>query len=124
MLNEVKAVKQDSISHTRRWFQDGDSDLFVWYAEDKSIVGFQFTYQYERKQKALSWFVDKGCSHMNVDDGEHADLVQKMSPILVPDGIFQEEDVMEIFRARSSHIDDEIVQLVTARIEKFGSKGL
>ena len=119
MLSEVKAVKQESRTHICRWFHDEQTDLFVWSAPGRPTIGFQFTYTLDRRQKALSWFADKGYSHMNIDDGECTPPAHKMSPLLVPDGVFDKDRVLEIFRASCSAVDEEIITLVSRRIEEY-----
>ena len=87
MLREILNVSQVPGTHSR-WFASTFLDLIVWYDKDMAITGFQLCYDKGREEKALTWRRDSGYSHNKIDDGEGRAYRQKMTPILVADGVF------------------------------------
>ena len=119
MLHEVKDVSQHSGEPFRRWFCDAVFDLIVWCAPDQSICGFQLCYREREGQKALTWFQGKGFTHLSVEDGEGRPLRAKMAPILVPDGTFNKERVLNSLERESKNIDPRVAKVVIAEIGKY-----
>lgn len=119
MLQETKGTSQLPGEPFRRWFSDETFDIIVWYTDNKDIMGFQLCYREALDQKALTWFKGKGFTHKRVDDGEGRPFRHKMTPILVPDGIFERDHVLELFEERSKAIDPEVVRIVTQTIKKY-----
>ena len=119
MLTETHRVKQFGDEQTRRWFSDKNCDLIVWYKPDKNILGFQLCYKSGTHEKALTWLKDKGYSHDRIDDGEGKILTYKMTPILVPDGTFEKEQILAIFKKESGEIDPELKNLVYQKISEY-----
>ena len=114
MLIEAKEVKQYDGEGYRRWFTDNYFDLIVWYKDD-SIIGFQLCYDKEVKERSVTWIKNKGFAHNKIDDGEipgHA----KMTPILVPDGIFNKEKIADKFKKESKKIDAEISAFIYSKL--------
>jgi hypothetical protein len=122
MLAELKGVAQRPGEPKRRWFQSPDEDLIVLYAEDGSILGFQLCYDRQRKERALTWFESKGYSHERVDDGEDVGLAHKQAPILVPDGVFNADVVLERFASASEALPAEVASLVVRKIKEYAEK--
>lgn len=85
MLREIKAVRQDDPTQTRRWFQDDYFDLFVWVTRAGQVSAFQLGYDRSRRERALSWSTTRGFSHSRVDAGEDTPF-QSRTPLLVPGG--------------------------------------
>ncbi|MEY4807775.1 MAG: hypothetical protein RLZZ206_2164 [Cyanobacteriota bacterium] len=119
MLKESKNTSQIPNEYFWRWFCDDNIDLIVWYDPDDSIIGFQLCYNKFVDEHALTWFRGKGFSHNKVDDGEGPDVRFKMSPILIPDGVFDKNTLLTLFENESKDIDQEIVELVTEMIKKY-----
>jgi hypothetical protein len=94
-------------------------DLIVWYTPDNSIMGFQLCYGKGVDEHALTWSEGKGFSHNRIDDGEDCPASHKMTPILVPDGIFEKDNVLALFQKESKAIDPELVRIVTETIKKY-----
>ena len=89
----------------RRWFQDDYFDLIVWYdSETRGIVGFQLCYDKDRNEHAFTWHEKDGFSHNKIDNnrvpGHHP-----VTPILVANGIFPYEMLLEKFKESSGNID-------------------
>ena len=119
MLAEVRETRQVEGEGYRRWFRDSYFDLIVWYEnEGGAIEGFQLCYDKEWNERALTWRRAGGFDHSRVDDGEKAMSV-KRTPVLVPDGEFNSENVAWKFQAESTGIDPEIARFVHERIAGY-----
>ena len=119
MLTELKEARQVSGEPPRRWFCDDTFDLIVWYSPEKSILGFQLCYRELAEERALTWFEDSGFSHSRVDDGEDRPARAKMTPILVPDGVFDGSRVGELFRQASAEMDQDVATFVLETIAGY-----
>jgi len=119
MLKEAENTRQIPCESYRRWFSDKTCDLIVWYSADKSIRGFQLCYKDGSCERALTWFKDLGYSHNRVDSGEDTSLQYKMSPILIPDGTFNKENVLRLFTKKSKAIDQEVTRFITNIIKHY-----
>jgi hypothetical protein len=122
MLVEVTDVQQVPGDPRRRWFMDEYFDLIVWYAGE-SISGFQLCYDKTIKERALTWHGVKGFSHERIDDGEIPGRY-KMTPVLVPDGQFDSEQIASRFRRESSAIDPGVARFVLEVLSQYpGARG-
>jgi hypothetical protein len=83
--------------YDRRWFVDECFDLIVWYNSRGVIQGFQLCYDKPHSERAFTWLMDRGFSHMQVDSGE-ANAFGNQTPILLPDGLFPGERVAAEFQ--------------------------
>jgi hypothetical protein len=115
VLRELSNVRQDKGQRRRRWFHSTDDDLVVWYEEDGKIHGFQFCYDRNRRERALTWTLDGGFRHNQVDAGD-SDFGYPQSPILVADGTFDAHAMTGRFAAISTAVPEDIRLLV---LEKF-----
>lgn len=119
MLREVLNVTQNSPDTLRRWFSDSEFDLIVWHDRSEGrLVGFQLCYDLHRDEHVLTWHADRGYAHNKVDSGED-NPVRNMTPILVPDGLFERDRVSDRFAERSQDIDDEVRALVLDKLARF-----
>ena len=119
MLQEVKDVRQIPGDPPRRWFADDFFDLIVWFAPDRSVHGFQLCYDIQNKPRALTWFKDLGYTHDGIDDGERVAGVNKASPILVPDGLFDTSHIAAKFAAAQGDLPKELSELVLAKVKEY-----
>jgi hypothetical protein len=111
MLTELSNPRQIPGEGRRRWFRDDFFDLIVWYADDGGLTGFQLCYDKLEHERALTWTRDGGYHHHRIDDGETPGH-PKMTPVIVPDGVFDQGPVAERFRAASISIDREVAGFV------------
>lgn len=118
MLSEIKDVRQIKDEGFRRWFTDSYFDLILWYEEQNEISGFQLCYDKNGNERALTWRKDQGFSHEKIDDG---DVVPgpKRTPILVPDGKFEKNEIAEKFESESRNIDLKISEFVYGKLMEF-----
>jgi len=118
MLREVPNPRQVAGEGVRRWFTDDSFDLIVWYGFEDHPTGFQLCYDKLTNERALTWTADHGFQHNRVDPGEvpgHS----KMSPIIVADGAFQRDPVLERFRKASSAIDQRVAGFILEKLNAF-----
>ena len=120
MLKEVDSVKQIPGEPFRRWFSSEKLDLIVWYGPDKTgIIGFQLCYPFNEEEKALVWHKDKGFLHQKVDSGEDKLYQYKLTPILLPDGVFDKDGLLSWFEAESREIDQDIGFFVRDKVNQY-----
>ena len=117
-LRELNNVSQVCGEPVRRIFKGEELELTVWF-EREHIHAFQLCYSQNRQQKSLTWRRDGGFEHRRVDDGEGRLFRHKMSPVLVPDGTLDKDEVIRLFREQSSSIELPIAQFVLTRIAEF-----
>ena len=122
MIGEIKNARQVPGEGKRRWFRDDDFDLIVWYGTQDIISGFQLCYDKHSREKCLTWRAKDGLrnfyQHDAIDDGETPGH-SKMTPILVPDGIFKKERVSKLFERNSGKIDIDIAEFVLKKIREY-----
>jgi hypothetical protein len=119
MLSEIAETRQIPEEGPRRWFTDDYFDLIVWYkGKSSEISGFQLCYDKQRSERALTWREGQGYDHRRIDDGEVVGRM-KMTPVLVPDGLFDSTAIAERFRASSEAIDPEIRELVYEKLMDY-----
>ncbi|MEW6165950.1 MAG: hypothetical protein AB1642_12890 [Pseudomonadota bacterium] len=119
MLRELHNVQQVPGEPCRRWFFGHDLDLVVWEGEDGTIVGFQLAYDRHHDEHSISWHRERGFAHYAVDDGEpRAGL--KQTPILLADGPFQHDRVLDQFLARAAGLPAHVVACVAEKLRAFG----
>jgi hypothetical protein len=124
MLNEIANTRQIPGEGRRRWFSDRYFDLIVWYdREGAAVAGFQLCYDKEREERALTWRRDTGYDHKRVDDGDITGRI-KMTPVLIPDGIFDYKAIAERFHRESETIDPQIRELVYTRLTNYPQSNL
>ena len=121
MFRELRRVAQVPGEPHRRWFEDDGLDLVVWSSPDGAIVGIQLSYEKgTNRERALTWFQDRGFSHMRVDDGENRPGKYKMTPILVPDGTFDADELLKIFESSSRSLEPAVSKAVVDVIRGYG----
>ena len=122
MLRELRDVAQVPGEPHRRSFEDDGLDLVVWSSSEGRIVGIQLCYgKGTNRERALTWFKDRGFSHMRVDDGENQPGKYKMTPILVPDGIFDVDELLRIFEDAGRSLDQALSEAVADVIRGYPS---
>jgi hypothetical protein len=120
MLKELTSVRQVNGEPYRRWFASDTMDLIVWHDDAGAPVGFQFCYDKGSAEKALTWRLESGFSHMGVDDGEgNSRLTYKSTPILVANGNFNGKRVLELLLAHGAAVPAELRQFVASSIQEY-----
>jgi len=119
MLQEIPKTRQIEGEPFRRWFADERFDLIVWYSTDRSIIGYQLCYRDDTDEHALTWLKASGFSHRQVDSGENRSSRHKMTPILLPDGIFSKNQILERFERNCIAINPEVAQTVIKTLKMY-----
>ncbi len=101
------------------WFTSKSMDLIVWQNQAEPLSGFQLTYSLSGEDHVLSWTKDKGYSHEKLDDGEGRAMQYKMTPILVPDGTFLKQPVLDAFRQEISGVNIELFEKIAILIDEY-----
>ena len=116
MLYEIPDTRQVSGEPRRRWFFSHDQDLYVWQDDSGEIVGFQLCYAKSIDEHAIYWRNDRGFSHMRVESKRRGG-----TPILMVDGFFDKDAVLERFRRLSANLPGDIIRFVTTRLMEYRS---
>lgn len=116
MLTEHK-TRQVEGEPPRRWFFDDLHDLLVWLDAQGVPIGFQLCFQTGTQELALVWKEDEGFTNFKVDAGEES-AVKNLSPLLVEDGVFPFEEVLQSFQERSREMDPPIREFILEKLER------
>lgn len=119
MLKEAKHVMQITGEPRRRWFDDEDFDLIVWFEPAEEIMGFQLCYDREKKPRALTWTKKHGYKHTGIDNGEHIWGAAKSSPVLIEDGLFDAPSISAKFERDAAEIPHGIAAFVLEKLKAF-----
>ena len=95
----------------RRWFMSVYCDLIVWVHGDETPLGFQFGYDKDELEQALTWTPRYGYSHQTVDKAG-GDAV----PLLVPGRPLDRDRVLEMFREEAILVPDLYIAFVSGKI--------
>jgi hypothetical protein len=122
-LRELLPTRQVPGDSPRRWFASPGADLIVWLRGDGSMEGFQFCYDKEDVEHALTWMDGCGYSHMRVASGRaFAEGGFYGAPFLVPDGVLDPGRILGLFRAEAILLPGEYAAVVIARLEELTEK--
>lgn len=117
-LYELREARKSDGDVLVRWFTNNYFDLALWLdPRDGHILGFQLCYDKLNDPHALTWKEAAGYYHNRVDDGENPGRF-KMSPLLVPDGIFNKDRIVKKFKAESVNVEPVIRGFVLKTIEQ------
>jgi hypothetical protein len=120
VLTEIPNARQVQGEGFRRWFSDDDSDLIVWYNDNRKLEGFQLCYDKSRRDEhAITWTRKHGFKHNRIDDGETRPGGPKSTPVLVADGEFRSDAVAEAFRRKSASVEPGIAQFVYQALKSY-----
>jgi hypothetical protein len=116
-LREIRNTYQKEEGIRRRWFTDDEYwDLYIWSDDKARIVGIQLCYDRDNGERALTWFSSGQLTHLRViPAAQH----RYGAPILQPDGMFDNENVLRRFREDSSDLDERLVEFVIDKIRKY-----
>jgi len=103
----------------RRWFWSARCDLIVWLCDQGAVLGFQFCYDKEDDERALTWMSTRGFSHMRVDTGP----MKREAPLLVADGPVDAPRMLDLFLRDCALVPGEYVELVRRKLEELAGSG-
>lgn len=116
VLREFVHVKQEQGGGRRRWFESDALELIVWQDSTGRMEGFQICYQFNRRERALTWRPQVGFAHHFIDTGTRTPFGGRMTPILIPDGPVPWTLIEERFAAECSSLEPELRELVASRL--------
>ena len=119
MMREVKDPRQIASDPRRRIFNNDKLQLVLWISEQNEICGFQLCYEIGKIKKALTWWLDEGFTHKNLDDGENRVQRSKMTPVLTPNGIFPFNEVYPLFVAKSYNLDPVLRDFIKEKLRAY-----
>lgn len=103
LLREVPRVRQVAGEAARRWFSSTTLDLVLWLDELGRPFGLQLCYDVGRRERAITWEVDRGFRHDRVESGDNAHPNYSMTPILLSaDGFDRDKVLLQFERAAMS----------------------
>lgn len=109
----LRAISNQQQTDDRRlWFNDQDHDLFVWLDEQQQPLAFQFSYHTRQGEHCIHWHRQRGFSHDRIDSGENLHGRYKMTPIMVPDGRFDRQQLAEKFQSVCEEMDPALAQFI------------
>ena len=122
MLVEFPNLSQSGEGY-RRLFTDEFFDLYIWYdRKDGEPTGFQLNYSVRDDPHSLTCSMGGSCTHARIDEGEDAPGHFKGTPILVSDGVFEKDPVLERFRAASLKLDTKMRSVIIEAIKNYPDK--
>lgn len=116
MLYRIKDTRESDSGYGYRCYGDEYFDLFLWY-DNGRIIQFQLVYNKFKRAHALTWHEERGYLHARVDEGNRPR--KKMSPILVMDGEFPKEFLVNKFREESMEIEAGISSFVMDKLRSI-----
>lgn len=114
-LREIEKARQIPGEAPRRWFTSESMDLIVWLDAQKRADSFQLCYGKPLQEHALTWTGGQ-LLHQRVDDGSIEGMGHKHTPLLIANGEADTAALQTLFKAASSELPPDIVQLVTAAL--------
>jgi hypothetical protein len=117
MLQEITAAKQDG-KDRKRWFRDDTFDVYVWQNGKGEFTTLQLCYDRAHDERVMRWSKARGYSHERIDAPE-TKPGRAMSAILVVDGMFPADIVLERFRGVAGEMPHEIAVFVEKKIRAY-----
>ena len=120
MLKEFEALRQEKTGF-RSLFVSSDFNLFVWYNEKHGeIIGFQLIYQLNGLDKAFNWTKEEGYNHFTIDGLDNTSYAG--TPLLVSNGIFNLNTIMDRLEMDIFQIPIDIKNLVLEKLNEYNIK--
>ena len=117
--HSFQKIAQKEKSLFRRWFTDDDYwDIYVWTNTNNEIVGVQICYNRGFNEKALTWFRDESFDHKTVNPS-YLSKHRRASPVLMPDGYFDNDKILQKFLKDSVDIDKKLTDFIALKIKEF-----
>jgi len=118
LLREMGPVRQVRGEPRRRWFSSDRCDLIVWLDDAGVPEGFQFCYDKDDDERALTWRPQFGLSHMKVDYGDDP-TARRGTPLLVADGAYDAARMLRLFQAEAALVPAEVATLVAGKLSEL-----
>jgi hypothetical protein len=121
-VRELQPARQVPGEPRRRWFASNNCDLIVWLGDDGKPIGFQFCYDKQLWEHALTWNAPDVFMHTSIDAGGGDALHHKGSPILAADGVFDGSHVSGLFEKESADVPKDYRDLVLGKIREYENR--
>jgi hypothetical protein len=116
MLREITIVAQNKPGFRRRWFEGDYFDLFTWQDSSGAYTSFQLCYDVQHRERAFSWFADRGFFHDGVDDS--GDLTRGQPALLTQGGKLDAGEVLPRFEREAQNMPADVRELITEKIRE------
>lgn len=119
MLKEILPIKHSCHQIKKRWYNNRDMDLFIWF-EHNAPVKFLLSYDKQQTEHAIQWQQNEGFVHFLVDTGETESGCYKQTPILL--ALINKFDAYQVarnFLNNSNNIDTHIADFIYARLFEY-----
>lgn len=119
MLLEIRHVRQIPGEGQRRWFTCKDLDSILWF-EDQELIAWQFCYDKEQHEHALSWRKGMSFTHMAVDNGEGSGgMAYKSTPLLREAQAVYLERVEQLFAQNCAKLPADLAHRILKQIQTY-----
>jgi len=119
MLKEILPVRHSSHQVKKRWYNNRDMDLFIWF-EHETPVRFLLSYDKQQTEHAIQWQQNDGFVHFLVDTGETESGYYKQSPVLLAlINKFDAYRVARSFMSNSTNMETQIADFIYARLMEY-----
>jgi len=120
VIRLVELKSEQGSAENRRWFSSSDLDVIIWTDAHRSISAFELYYDKNVNEHVLIWRNGFGFSHLAVDDGEQKPVLNyKKAPILVPDGFFDADRIMQLFEVVREQLPAELSKVVLHKLGRL-----
>lgn len=116
MLKEISDLTQSSDDLNRRWFSDGDLDLYVWNNKNDEITEFQISYDKDSDEQVLTWNKGSGLSCHMVDTGSTGPDKMKSSPILTDESKHNIEIVKNLIMEKGQKLEHDLYDFILSKL--------
>jgi hypothetical protein len=116
MLRELQPLTQEPGARPRRWFFCQEMDVVVWFEPDGTPGAFQLAYDKLSVERSIEWDGERGLRHYVVDHGRVGRAPWAASPLLLPDGPFDRDRVLQNFLALAAEMPPGLAGFVTEKL--------
>ncbi|HEX8131457.1 MAG TPA: hypothetical protein VF527_20320 [Pyrinomonadaceae bacterium] len=117
MLREIYNVTQIPGQGPRRWFNDENLDLFVWYDASGRTIGFQLCFdKHTRTECAITFTEAAGYSLDHV--AAEASVCDMGSPVLMRAGEFSRRHLLQQLRERGAALERSLYEYLREKLEE------
>ena len=122
-IEENTDVRQREDEGYRRWFVNSYFDIIIWYdKKEGEIIGFQFCFSRNDKEKAYTWTKEYSSSHIVSDTYYEKNTLSLSTGILKGDGGSIPDAVLSRFLNELKKLDRMIVELIINNISEYNTK--
>lgn len=118
MFREFPKVKQRTGEPPRRYFGNGQLELFVWQDTTGRPAGFQLCYYAQCQEMALTWKPGRSPSIRKIDSGSRGPFVSG-SPLLKAESEAPDIDLIKSFQNDAGSLDPGIASMVLNVLEQL-----